>query len=121
MPFGSFFNSYYTAIGEARSEATTSIGAIVALLNPPKTTNVALNDLLTVLAAGLPFLSLLSEAGALITAVITAAQQAPGVARYLFPTGTLDSQVAQIASISNSMGVVTQYLQNNVTQALAAI
>ena len=117
----SFFNSYYSAIGEARSLAITSIGAIVALLDPPKTTNVGLNDLLTVLAAGLPFLAPLGEAGSLVSAVITAVQQAPGVAKYLFPTGTLDSQFAQFASISNSMGVVTQYLQNNVSQALAAI
>ena len=114
-----FFNGYYSAIGNARSAATDSIGAIVALLDPPKQTNGVLNDLLTALSVGLSFLA--PDAGPLVKAVVTGLQQAPSVAKYLFPVGTLDTQVAQFDQIANSMGTVTTYLQHNVTQALAAV
>ena len=115
----SFFNGYYTAIGNARSAATDNIGAIVALLDPPKETNGLLNDILTALSVGLSFVSV--EAGPLVGALITGIQQAPGVGKYLFPVGTLNTQVAQFDQIANSMGTVTTYLQDNVTSALAAI
>ena len=114
-----FFNGYYTAIGNARSAATDSIGAIVALLDPPKKTNGLLNDLLTALSVGISFLA--PDAGPLVGAIVTGLHQAPGVAKLLFPVGTLDTQVAQFDQIANSMGTVTTYLQHNVTQALAAI
>ena len=53
----SFFNGYYTAIGNARSAATDNIGAIVALLDPPQQTDGFLDDILTVLSVGLSFIS----------------------------------------------------------------
>lgn len=115
----SFFNGYYAAIGNARSAATDSIGAIVALLDPPKATHGLLDDILTALSVGLSFVSV--DAGPLIGALITGIQQAPGVGKYLFPVGTLNTQVAQFDEIANSMGTVTSYLQDNVTSALAAI
>ena len=115
----SFFNGYYTAIGNARSAATDSIGAIVALLDPPKKTNVLLNDILTALSVGLSFVSV--DAGPLIGALINGIQQAPGVGKYLFPVGTLNTQIAQFDEIANSMGTVTSYFQENITTALAAI
>lgn len=115
----SFFNGYYTAIGNARSAATDSIGAIVALLDPPKSTNVLLNDILTALSVGLSFVSV--DAGPLVGAIVTGIQQAPGVGNFLFPVGTLDTQVAQFDEIANSLGTVTSYFQENITSALAAI
>lgn len=114
-----FFNSYYTAIGNARSSATTSVGAIVSLLDPPKSTNGALNDILTALSVGLSFLT--PAVGPLIGTVLNGAQQAIAVGKYLFPAGTLDSQFAQFGEISDAMGTVTSYLQHNVTSALSAI
>ena len=115
----SFFNGYWTAIDNARSAAQTSIGSIVALRDPPKKANGVLNDILTALSAGLPFLA--PEVKPLTHALITGLQQAPGVAKYLFPVGTLDTQNAQFDQISNSMGTVTSYLQASVTSALAAV
>ena len=115
----SFFNGYYTAIGNARSAATDSIGAIVALLDPPKSTNVFLNNLLTALSAGLSFVSV--DAGPLVDALITGIKTAVGVGSYLFPVGTLNTQVAQFDEIANSMGTVTSYFQENITSALAAV
>ena len=114
-----FFNGYYTAIGNARSAATDSIGAIVALLDPPKSTNGLLNDILTALSVGLSFVSV--GAAPLVGAIFNGIQQAPSVGTYLFPVGTLDTQVAQFDQIANSLGTITTYLQNNVASALAAI
>ena len=114
-----FFNSYYAAIGNARSSATDSVGAIVSMLDPPQTTNGALNDILTALSVGLSFLA--PNVGPLIGTVLNGAQQAIAVGKYLFPLGTLDSQFAQFNQISNAMGTVTTYLQDNVTSALSAI
>ena len=114
-----FFNSYYAAIGNARSSATDGVGAIVSLLDPPQTTNGALNDILTALSIGLSFLA--PDVGPLIGTVLNGAQQAIAVGKYLFPLGTLDSQFAQFDQISNAMGTVTAYLQDNVTSALSAI
>ena len=114
-----FFNGYYTAIGNARSAATDSIGAIVAILDPPKSTNVFLDDILTALSVGLSFVAV--DAGPLIGALINGIQQAPGVGKFLFPVGTLNTQVAQFDAIANSMGTVTSYFQKNITTALAAI
>lgn len=114
-----FFNGYWTAIGNARSAATDTTGAIVALLDPPKQTNGLLDDLLTALSVGLSFVD--PEVGVLAKAVLNGAQQAPNVFKFLFPVGTLNTQIAQFDQIANAMGTVTTYLQHNVTQALAAV
>ena len=114
-----FFNGYWTAVGNARSAATDNIGAIVALLDPEKQSNGVLNDILTALSVGLTFIA--PDVGPLAKALITGAQQAPGVVKYLFPVGTLNTQVTQFAQIAESMGTVTTYFQNNITQALAAV
>jgi len=63
-----FFKGYYTAIGNVGSAATDSIGAIVALLDPPQKTNGALNDILTALSVGLSFIA--PEVSPLVGAVI---------------------------------------------------
>ena len=114
-----FFNSYYTAIGNARSAAATSVAAIVSMLDPPQETNGDLNDILTALSIGLSFLG--PAVGPIIGTVLNGAEQAIAVSQYLFPLGTLDSKFAQFSEISNAMGTVTTYLQDNVTSALAAI
>lgn len=114
-----FFNSYYAAIGNARSAATDSVAAIVSMLDPPQEANGSLNDILTALSFGLSFLA--PSAGPIIGTVLNGAVQAATVGKYLFPLGTLNSQFAQFSEISNAMGTVTSYLQHNVSSALAAI
>lgn len=114
-----FFNSYYTAIGNARSSAIDSIVIIVAMLDPPKTTNGALNNILTALSIDLSFLA--PSVGSLIGTMLNGAQQAIAVGKYLFPLRTFESQFAQFGEISNAIGTVTTYLQDNMTSALAAI
>ena len=90
-----FFNGYWAAIGNAGSLATTSVGAIVALLDPPKKTNGLLSNILTALSAAFSLLSLLPDLAPLTKAVVAGIQHAPSIGEDLFPTGTLDSRVAQ--------------------------
>ena len=114
------FNSLYTAVGNANTLASESIGAIIELLNPtrpPK--NLLLNDLLTALSAGLALIPG-AESG-IINLVVHAAQQAPGVVKYLFPVGTTETQINQWASISNEVGTLVQTYQTNVSQIIPAI
>lgn len=52
-----FFHDYYATIGDISSIASDSVGEIAKIVQPPETSNVALNDVLTALAVGLAFLS----------------------------------------------------------------
>ena len=52
-----FFNSYWTAIGNANGVATNNIAAIVGYLDPPQKSNGNLNDVLTALSVGLSLIA----------------------------------------------------------------
>lgn len=120
-----FFNSYYLAIGNARSASTDSIAGIVSLLNPTKTNNAELSNLNFALGIGLTFVKLDGFAAplteSLIGIVVNAAKQAPQVARYLFPGPPGDTKFVQLGQISNQMGTLTDNLQKNVAIALSVI
>ena len=120
-----FFNSYWSAIGNARSAATDSVAAIVELLNPPKTNNAELSNINLALAIGLTFVKIEGFVSpvvdALVGVVVNAARQAPQVARYLFPGPPGDTKFLQLGQISNQMGTLTVNLQNSVAQALSVI
>ena len=70
----------------ANTLASESVGAIVTLLDPPKTTNVLLNDLLTALNAGLGFIP--GPESKIVQMILHTAQQFPGIGKYLFSVGT---------------------------------
>ena len=57
---------------------------------------------------------------ALSKGLIVAAQQAPGVGKYIFPVGTADSQQTDAAAVSQSMGNVVTAFRNNYASALNA-
>jgi hypothetical protein len=111
------FNTYFNAIPNANTLASENIPAIIQLLDPPKQQNVLLNDILTALSVGLSFL--VSE-NPIIDALVKGATQAIAVNKFLFPTGTLDSQNAQFRSLEESLGAVVQQLQRNVNSAFPA-
>ena len=106
------FNSYWRGIGNANSIAAETIGAIVQVIHPPRKTHVHLDEVLVALGIGLQFLNIWSLAG-LIKGIIIANQQSPQVFKNLLPTGTMNSQIAQMIDLSSSLsGVVEQYQQN---------
>ena len=111
-----FFSNYYSAINAAQGTATTQLQSIVNTLDPVAKTNLALNDILTVLSVGLAFVP--GVGNALSKGLIIAAQQAPGVGKYIFPIGTADSQQTDAAAVSQSMGNVVTGFRNNYASAL---
>ena len=121
-----FFNSYYLAIGNARSAATDSVAGIVALLDPPKTTNTELANINFALGIGLTFINFEGFAGgplvqSLVGVLLNAVRQIPQIARYLFPPPPGDTKFVQLGQISNQMGTLTVNLQQNVATALSVI
>lgn len=120
-----FFNSYYLAIGNARSAASDSIAGIIALLNPVKTNNAELANINFALSIGLSFFNLEGVAGPMMTSVIgvvlNSARSIPQIARYLFPGPPGDTKFVQLGQIANQMGTLTVNLQNNVATALSVI
>ena len=113
------FNSLYTAIGNANTLASESVGAIVTLLDPPKTTNVLLNDLLTALNAGLGLIP--GPESQIVQLILHTAQQLPGIAKYLFPVGTAQTQIDQWASLANEVGTLVKDYQGNISQIIPAV
>ena len=114
------FNSLWTAVGNANGLAADSVGAIVKLLNPTKPPqNLLLNDLLTALSAGLALIP--GSASEIVNLVVHAAQQAPGVVKYLFPVGTTQTQVDQWASISNEIGNLVKTYQDSLSKIIPVI
>ena len=86
-----FFEDWYLAVNLAAPQAALAIDAIVAKVDPPKTSNGILGDILTALTAGLAFIPAvgpeLSTAG---KALVTGLQAAPGVAQAIWPSGTVN-------------------------------
>jgi len=112
------FISLYLAIGNANTLASETVGAIVTFLNPPQATNIALNDVLTALSAGL---GMLPGAEGIVGLILRTGNQLPGVAKYLFPIGTTQDQVNQWAAISDQVGTVVQHYQASVSQIIPTI
>ena len=92
------------------------IPSLITLVDPDKTSNFILGDVLTALSAGFAFLSVpaisaaafgIEEATvAAAKALVTAIQQAPGVSKAIWPTGTTSSQVVQIGDLAQKLGDV---------------
>lgn len=83
-------------------------------MDPNQATNLVLGEILTALSAGLAFVSApeVDAAEFAIDAATTQAsqalvvglQQAPGVAKAIWPTGTLSTQLIQWADLDNQLG-----------------
>lgn len=111
------FANYYQAIFNAQSTVTNELQTIIDTIDPVQTVNAALDDILTALTVGLAFIP--GFGGALIKGIIIAAQQAPGVAKYIFPTGTSDSETFDFKQISASLGTLVTQFKTNYVAALA--
>ena len=114
------FNSYWQGMENANAIAVESIGAIVQLLDPPKKTNVHLNDVLLALGTSLQFLNVVSLAG-LVKGIVIANQQSPQVFKNLVPVGTTQTQIAQMVDLSSSLGGIVQQYQQNIADSIPLI
>ncbi|KAL8733017.1 MAG: hypothetical protein Q9166_002415 [cf. Caloplaca sp. 2 TL-2023] len=110
--------SLYTAIGNANTLASESVGAIVELLNPPEQNNLLEKNLFGALTIGL---ALLPGAGGIAGTLIRTAQQLPSVGTLLFPVGTTDTRVSQWASLANELSIIVQQYQKSVSEIIPTV
>ena len=114
------FNSYWQGMENANSIAAENIGTIVQLLDPPKKTNVHLNEVLLALGTSLQFLNVVSLAG-LVKGIVIANQQSPQVFKNLVPVGTTETQITQMFDLSSSLGAIVQQYQQNIADSIPLI
>ena len=120
MGIWTWYNSIWEATHIATLQADLPIGAIITEINPVLPGDTSLGVLLSALSAGFEFLGL-PAGGALATKFIaTGAGQAPGLAKALQPTGSLDSEIKQMDEIEENLGLVLDQFQANIADALNA-
>lgn len=113
LALNNFFTNWYLALQFAISQAQLIIGSVVQLVDPDQSTNLVLGEILTALTAGLAFIAAPEVDAAEFAidaatvsaseALITGLQQAPGVAKAIWPTGTLSTQVIQMAALDSQL------------------
>lgn len=127
-----FFSTYYTALQYATGPASLAISAIVNELDPPKPKDQAipLIALLSALSFGLAFLGAPTFAVGILTAgwtnevkyvaqaFIISMQQAPGLAKALYPSGTDDSKTVQIGQLSTNLGTTVNTLSSMIDNSV---
>lgn len=112
-----FFTTWYWALEFAFSQASSAISGIVEIVAPEKKTSVALSDVLLALTIGLglitgPELEGVDEAAQIAsTLFVKLATRIPTVAKAVWPTGTTDSQLFQIAELSEKASIVTSEME----------
>ena len=108
----------YTAIGDADQTCANGLASIIALLDPPTSENIVLDDILDALTFGL---SLYAEGSVLMKALLRSAPQTAGLLGKLFPSGTVDGQYQDWTVISQKLGQVTTAFQSSVSDGLPLI
>ncbi|KAL9018218.1 MAG: hypothetical protein Q9185_004491 [Variospora sp. 1 TL-2023] len=124
----SFFSDWYRGMYNAAFEAQGEIMNIVQTIDPPnKNSGVLLHDILSALTAGLAFLAM-PEGAALTSAAATTApiflkaiQQAPRVAKIIWPSGTVEREIIEIGALGSQLAKVTAALSDRISQALASV
>jgi hypothetical protein len=112
------FNTYSLAITAANGLASELVPAVIELLDPPKQLNILLNDLFTALSVGLSFLA---PESTIINTMVQGALQIASVGKFLFPEGTADSQVQELASVDQALEGVVTTLQGDVNDVVPVI
>ena len=113
-----FFLDMYTAIGDATQSCANGLAAIIALLDPPTSENVVLDDILDAITFGL---SLYAEGSILMKALLRSAPQTAGLLGKLFPSGTVDGEYQDWTVISQKLGQVTDSFRASVADGLPLI
>lgn len=119
-----FFFNWNGALPYATLSGLLINQPLILEIDPIQKTNVLLNDLLSALTAGLSFIAapeLSGLAGMASTALLKGLQEAPSVAKAMWPTGTADSQSEQLADLDNYLSQVDQNFTTQITQGLYTI
>ena len=108
----------------ATTQAQTAVDGIIQEIDPKKKASGKLNDILTGLTLGLAFLggpeaAVVGKVTATAASVlVTGLQNAPGTIKALWPQDTTDSQLWQMASLSDSLGTLDKQIRGRINAAL---
>ncbi|KAG8531389.1 uncharacterized protein KY384_003018 [Bacidia gigantensis] len=127
-----FFYSWWLAVGNSGGIAADNIGKIVQILDPPDDMKVDLQWALIAFQAVFSIIPGIAGVWASHSAFSYAFQvgaqvlsnalaTVPNVGRFLFPTGSAESQVVQMADLANDFGTVLQGVQSNLNQTLVSV
>ena len=95
IDINAFFTDWYNALQFATTQASLAIDPIVTAVDPAPSMSIGLANVLTALIAGLPFIGspvfgAEITASAAAKAFVTGLQQAPGLVKALYPTGSAE-------------------------------
>ncbi|KAL8898170.1 MAG: hypothetical protein Q9207_006836 [Kuettlingeria erythrocarpa] len=103
------------------------VNIVQTIDQPNKKSRVLLHDILSALTAGLAFPAI-PKAAALAGAAATIApiflktiQQAPGVAKIIWPLGTVEREIIEIGALGSQLAKVTAAFSDRISQALASV
>ena len=113
-----FFLDMWTAIGAAEESSQAGLGSIVALLDPPKKQNVALDYVLDALTFGF---SLYAEGSLIMKALLRSTSQSSGLGDKMFPSGTVDGEYQDWSVVAANVGKCTDAFRVSVSQGLPLI
>ncbi len=114
-----WFNSIHDAISNSQTSVTAQIGEIVQLWNPPEDQNKLTSQMFVALGAAIGSIAFPVGGRFLATYAFTPAlQQFPGVFKYLYPYGTVDSRVAQGNELQSMLNWLVTSTQTNMNEAL---
>ncbi|KAL8799504.1 MAG: hypothetical protein Q9182_005842 [Xanthomendoza sp. 2 TL-2023] len=128
-----FFSTYYTSLNGAYAQALSVITDVTLLLDPNKATSISLFAILSALTVGLAFLTAPTMAAGMLESGISQAakyqaqsfaislQQAPGVARSMWPAGDDLSRTYQIGALQEQISNMTVELGNTLSRGLKII
>ena len=123
-----FFSNWYQGMYNAAIESGNLVNNIVLAVDPPNTRkHVLVSDVLGALSAGLAFLAIpeaaaLAGAAAVIAPLfVKAIQQAPGIAKLIWPLGTSQRETIEIGQLYGQLSTILQGLAPRIQGALAAV
>lgn len=124
-----FFTTWFAALEYATSNAQLTLQPIVNALDPPTAQNYDLSYMLTALTVGLALIPGVGEGAlgidaataAIGTVLLTGLQNAPGVAKVIWPSGTTDTQNIQIAQLDSYVAQLNADLTNSLNAGLELI
>ena len=122
-----FFSSWYTSMAYATTQAQLAIDGIVSDVDPNKKASGLKDDILLALTLGLAFLggpeaeAVGQVAATAAKALITALQQAPGAVKALWPQGSTDTQIWQMASLSDDLGNLDSSIRARINAGLQLV
>ena len=132
VAMNNMFNSRYTTIQFATTQAGLVITPIINEVNPEMKTNMLLSDISNALTAGLavlgfPEVSAANKGAVSVSTTLVAnivskgIQQAPSVAKAIWPVGTASSQNYQIGELDAGLEGVNSDLSDRINAGLQEI